>query len=200
MTPDEAMKYECFGIAEPALEALQAEVLRLRHVCWQIEDLCWEKLAAEGEHGDEHLEARLNISLHSVMIRVDPDGEIFQKPYKIQPKALEVERLRAENETSGLAYRNLFANFQRLEAENAELRAHDAQLAAWFTEDKAETELLDAENQALKARLEWFERRQVFFDKLTETVDKNPSNPSYLHAILEGLRLWDSENSKPDGV
>jgi hypothetical protein len=94
MTPDDALKYEYHGIAEPALGALKAEVLRLRHICWQIEDLCWDKLAADGEHGDEHLEVRLNVSLHSLMIRVDPDGEIFQKPYKIQPRVLEVERLR----------------------------------------------------------------------------------------------------------
>lgn len=58
-------------------------------------------------------------------------------------------------------------------------------------------EKMTAKIDALKARLAWFERRQVFFDKLTSTVEANPSNPSYLHAILEGLRLWDSENPKP---
>ena len=104
MTVDEAMAYELRvqpwlrTEAEKAHEVLKAEVLRLRSVTWQIEDLCWDKLAADGEHGDEPLERRLTLNLFSVMVRLDPDGSIFQKPYKIQPKMLEIERLRAEND------------------------------------------------------------------------------------------------------
>lgn len=62
----------------------------------RVENLVWDKLAADGEHGEEQLEVRLNLSLFSVMLAVDPDGTLFKRPYKIQPKVLEAEILRDE--------------------------------------------------------------------------------------------------------
>lgn len=103
-----------------ALRLLAAEIERLRaenaslterlsereaagqHALNQIENLCWDELAENGELGDEAVECGLRVHMFSVMHAIDPDGTVFKRPYAVQPRATalraEIERLRADNE------------------------------------------------------------------------------------------------------
>jgi len=148
---------------------LEAENAELRSSFDRVENMCWDKLAADGEHGDQKLEAKLGLSLHGVMASLDPDGNIFKRPYKIQPKVLEIERFRA---------------------------AHESALTC-LQETAKEATRAEREAKALKARLAWFEKLEPLVHELivaarqNEQSDKNDSDfKPRLGRALDALAIY----------
>jgi chromosome segregation ATPase len=117
-----------------------------------------EQLAAEAERMRAESRLRMGTIEMLELERATLTRQVEETAKAAGKERGQVERLEAEVETAGLAYRNLFANMQKLEAENAELRAAVNRLADAFSNDQNvvlnENRSLKKENAGLRASVE----------------------------------------------
>jgi hypothetical protein len=115
----------------------------------------------------------------------------------------EVERLRAENldlqQALSQQAENCTSITSKLEAENAELRARNEWLSrsAHAQETDTRLDVLRNKNAALKARLAWFEERDLLrLDQVKAYYGANIDETDVLEAI-DQLITWEREHPKP---
>jgi chromosome segregation ATPase len=158
---------------------------------WQVVKTSWEiELARErrevealAESEEEALENYLNTKQ-----RLDEASD-------------EVERLRAENEALQTAHAETLEEF---EVKNAELRAmievHEtlAKSALVVVEvgDRLEADQ-ESEIEALKARLDWFERWHEMAKAQMLVVETNMSDHDPFRECLWRVRVWEETHPKP---